>query len=158
MANVTGAPSTERVTEDARAVVEAGGVELVDVEVKGHPGSRLVRLVVDTDAGVDVDTCAELSRAVGAALDAADVVAGSYTLQVSSPGLDRPLRTPRDFARNEGRRVRVLVIPGDDEQPPAEIVGAVLGVDDEQVRLDVDGDEVAVALEQVQHAKVVLPW
>lgn len=127
------------------------GAELLDVEVKGHPGSRVVRVVVDRDGGVDVDTCATLSRGVGRALDDADLVAGRYMLQVTSPGVDRPLRTERDFARNVGRNVRI-VRDGD------EVEGLVTDVSAGDVTLDVGGETVAVPLGDVDDARVLLPW
>lgn len=138
-------------------LVATGGLELLDVEVKGHPGRRLVRLVVDAESGVDVEACADLSRRLGAVLDTNDLIAGSYTLQVTSPGIDRPLRTRRDFARNLGRTVRVWILPSDDERP-RELVGVVTAVGEETVSLDVDGDAIALALADVDRGRVQLPW
>lgn len=140
----------------AEPCAAAHGVEIVDVQVKGHTGSRLVRLVVDADGGIDVDTCAALSRDVGTAFDRADAVTGRYTLQVTSPGVDRPLRTARDFARSVGRSVRVVTRP---HAPlPAELFGVVMSVGADDVTLEVDGGAVTVPLGQVDHARVQLPW
>jgi ribosome maturation factor RimP len=130
--------------------------ELLDVEVKGQPGRRVVRLVTDADGGLDIDVIAELSRRAGDALDEADVVAGSYTLEVSSPGVDRPLRRPRDFARNVGRDVRV--VRTDEAEGPREVTGTLVGATDEALTLRVAGDEVTVPLGDVEHGKLVLPW
>ncbi|MGH3440843.1 MAG: ribosome maturation factor RimP [Nitriliruptorales bacterium] len=135
----------------AAPVAADAGVDVVDVEVRGHPGSRVVLLVVDRDEGIDVETCAELSRDVGRALDDADLISGRYTLQVTSPGVDRPLRTERDFARNIGRSVRVA-------RDRDEVEGLVTAVDAGTVTLDVDGEAVAVPLADVDHARVLLPW
>lgn len=138
-------------------LVAASGLELLDVEVKGYPGSRVVRLVVDAEGGVGVEACADLSRRVGAVLEGDDLIAGSYTLQVTSPGVDRPLRTARDFARNLGRTVRVWTRPAHDERP-REVVGVVAAVGDEAVTLEVDGDAIALALADVDRGRVQLPW
>jgi ribosome maturation factor RimP len=130
--------------------------ELLDVEVKGQRGRRLVRLVADAEGGLDIDVIATLSRRAGEVLDEADVVAGTYTLEVSSPGADRPLRAPRDFARNVGRDVRVLRT--EDAEGPRELTGTVVAATDEGVTLELDDAEVTVTYEQIDHGKVVLPW
>jgi ribosome maturation factor RimP len=145
------------VIHDVVAPLAAGlDAELLDVEVKGQPGRRVVRLVTDADGGLDIDVIAELSRRAGDALDEADVVAGSYTLEVSSPGVDRPLRRPRDFARNVGRDVRV--VRTDEAEGPREVTGTLVGATDEALTLRVAGDEVTVPLGDVEHGKLVLPW
>jgi ribosome maturation factor RimP len=131
-------------------------VELLDVEVKGQKGRRLVRLVADAEGGLDIDVIATLSRRAGDTLDEADVVAGSYTLEVTSPGADRPLRSPRDFARNVGRDVRVLRIDGADGAP--ELIGTVVAATDEGVTLELDDAEITVPYTEIDHGKVVLPW
>lgn len=146
----------QRLASIATPIVAEEGAELVDVEVKGHPGSRVVRLTVDIDGGVDIERCAAVSRRVGAAFDEADAVAGRYTLQVTSPGIDRPLRGERDFTRNVGRHVRVVRRTGDDRT--VEVVGDLVAADSGTVTLDVDGDEVAIRLEDVDHGRVLLPW
>jgi ribosome maturation factor RimP len=131
-------------------------VELVDVEVKGQGGRRLVRLVTDAEGGLDIDVIARLSRRAGDVLDEADVVAGTYTLEVTSPGADRPLRAPRDFARNVGRDVRVLRT--EDAEGPREVAGTVVAATDEGVTLQLDDTEVTVPFAEVDHGKIVLPW
>jgi len=131
-------------------------VELVDVEVKGQGARRLIRLVADADDGLDVDVIATLSRRVGGALDDQDLIPSSYTLEVTSPGIDRPLRSPRDFARNVGRQVRVVRredVPGD-----REVTGTVTAADEDTVTLDAAGEKLVVSLTDVDHGKVVLPW
>jgi ribosome maturation factor RimP len=135
------------------------GVDVLDVEVKGQRGRRLVKLVADArdqGAGLDVDTIATLSRQIGDALDEHDVIPGRYTLEVTSPGVNRPLREGRDFARNVGRQVRLLRKEGLDD--PLEVTGTVLAVDELELRLEVDGVERRVPLDEVAHGKVVLPW
>jgi ribosome maturation factor RimP len=158
MAQERDAQLDARIRAIAAPIVEGDGLDLEEVEVRGQRGSRKVRLVVHAEEGLDIDVIARLSRRVGAALDEQDVVAGSYMLEVTSPGVDRPLRTARDFARNVGREVRVarraeVVVDG-----PTESVGTLDAVDDEQIQLRVDGTEVTIPLRDVDHGKVVLPW
>jgi ribosome maturation factor RimP len=127
-------------------------VDLIDVEVKGQRGSRVVKLIADTVGGLDIDDIATLSRRAGEVLDDRDVVDGSYTLEVTSPGTDRPLRDPRDFARNLGRDARVQ------RTGQAELTGTVVRVEDDTLVLEVGGDEVAVPFTELDHGKLVLPW
>jgi ribosome maturation factor RimP len=130
--------------------------ELLDVEVKGQKGRRVVRLVADAEGGLDIDVIATLSRRAGEALDEADLIAGSYTLEVTSPGADRPLRQPRDFARNTGRDVRIL--RREEADGPREVTGTVVRATDEAVVVQQGDDEVSVPFDEVDHGKVVLPW
>lgn len=137
------------------------GLELLDVAVKGPRGRRLVRLTADLDdpdaeGEVDVDTIATLSRELESALDDADPIPGRYTLEVTSPGIDRPLSSPRDFRRNIGRDVRVdrRVHPDAHEQA----TGRLLSVSDDSLTLDIGDSELVVALDEVERAHVVLPW
>jgi ribosome maturation factor RimP len=135
-------------------IVDSAGADLVDVEAKGHPGSRVVRVVVDAADGVTIEQCAELSRQIGSSFDELDPIPGRYTLQVTSPGADRPLSTERDFVRNVGRPVRIRVRSGDH----GELEGVVVAVDARTVVLERDGDRTEVALADVDDARVQLPW
>lgn len=143
-----------RIAALAGPLAEVEQVELLDVEVKGQRGNRIVRLTADADGGLDIDRIAALSRSVGDAID--DLIEGAYTLEVTSPGADRPLRTARDFARNVGRDVRVQRTAGSDG--PGEVVGKLVDASDESITLNVKGRSTTVALEEIDHGKVVLPW
>jgi ribosome maturation factor RimP len=148
-----------RVRDLAVPLAEQLEVDLVDVEIVGQPGRRVVKLVadaIDPTEGLDVDRIAKLSRQVGAALDEADLVPGAYTLEVTSPGATRPLRRPRDFARNLGREVVVTRL--EDLGEPREVRGEVARVDDDAVTIAAGDEEVAVRFDAIDHGKVVLPW
>lgn len=154
--DATGDALTREIEALAAPVLEAQDVELVEVVVKGTAGSRIVRLVADADEGVDIDRIAAISRALGDPLD--ELVEGAYTLEVTSPGADRPLRTARDFARNAGRVVHVQRTSEASAVHGGEVDGEVVEVVDDVVVLDVEGDEVRVPLGDVEFGKVVLPW
>jgi ribosome maturation factor RimP len=148
-----------RVREVVAPVAATLEIDLVDVEVKGQKGSRVVRLIADTldpATGLDVDAIATLSRRAGEQLDEVDLVPGAYTLEVSSPGATRPLRRTRDFARNVGREVEVLRL--EELGDPRTVRGEVSEVDDASVTLATTDGEVQVPLEHIDHGKVVLPW
>ncbi|MBI3323412.1 MAG: ribosome maturation factor RimP [Candidatus Omnitrophica bacterium] len=126
-------------------------VELVEMTCRPTGGGLALKFLVDTARGVSVGDLSALNRAIGAVLDEHDAVPERYTLEVSSPGLDRPLRSGRDFERVIGRRVRVLTsVPVNDRQ---EHRGDVLGASDEAVTLKADsGEKVLIPLSQITHA------
>jgi ribosome maturation factor RimP len=117
-------------------VVAAAGYDLEELTVSRAGRRYLVRLIVDTDGGVSLDAIAEISRAVSAALDGAEaaggeLVAGEYQLEVSSPGVDRPLTQPRHWRRNRGRLVKVAV-------GGRQVTARVLDADETGVTLDLE--------------------
>jgi ribosome maturation factor RimP len=101
----------EHVREVAQRVTSSSGLELVDVEFRGSGGkARMLRVFIDKPGGVTHDDCEAVSRELGTILDVEDAVpGGSYTLEVSSPGLDRKLSRPEDFARVVGSRVKLTI-------------------------------------------------
>jgi len=88
-------------------VVESEGMEIVDVECLKMKFRWLVRIYIDKEGGVTIDDCSEISKQAGDILDVYDVIPGSYTLEVSSPGLDRPLTRDKDFIKYRGSAVRI---------------------------------------------------
>ncbi len=93
----------------AAAVIERHGLELVELRLRGSGGSRVLRVDIDRPGprGVSIEDCQRVSQALGAEFDARDLLPFSYALQVSSPGVERPIRSADDIRRNIGRRVRV---------------------------------------------------
>ena len=121
-------------------------------------------VTIDHDEGVGIDLVADVTRGLSRALDDdEDLIPGSYTLEVSSPGVDRPLRARQDFERNVGRDVRVQLTADRPPKMAGEVTGRVkqVDVDDELgdvVVLNVRSRDVRVPLAAVDHAKIVLPW
>ncbi|MGH8860597.1 MAG: ribosome maturation factor RimP [Jatrophihabitantaceae bacterium] len=134
-ANAT-AQAREHLLEVLAPVVAATGHDLEDVSVTSAGRRSLVRVVVDADGGVDLDAVADVSRVVSEALDADSpggaAFAGPYVLEVTSPGVDRPLSEARHWRRAVGRLVQVTVA----DKP---LTARVVGADDAGVTLDVDG-------------------
>jgi ribosome maturation factor RimP len=123
-----------RIADAIRPVVTASGMDLESVRVSAAGRRRLLRVVVDSDQGVSLDVAAAVSRELSGALDAAGVMGDfPYTLEVSSPGVDRPITESRHWRRASGRLVKVAVEGGD------ALVGRVVLADDEAVILDVEG-------------------
>lgn len=138
------AVSTQRVYDALEPIVTAAGYDLEDVSVTAAGRRSVVRVVVDRDGGLDLDAIADISRAVSEALDGSDVMGpASYVLEVTSPGVDRPLTQPRHWRRAAGRLVSVAVTDEGSFQ------GRVRDADDRAVTFDVDGDVRSVAFDQL---------
>ncbi|SBT37910.1 ribosome maturation factor RimP [Micromonospora narathiwatensis] len=137
-----------RLREVIEPVVTAAGYDLEDLSVSRAGRRHVVRVIVDADGGINLDGVADVSRAVSAALDAAeeaggDIVAGEYQLEVSSPGVDRPLTLPRHWRRNVGRLVKVTVrggagVPEQRTTADRQLTGRVVEAGDERVVLETD--------------------
>jgi ribosome maturation factor RimP len=134
-AAAAGSVDEDRIADVIRPVVAAAGLDLESVRVSAAGRRRLLRVVVDSDQGVSLDDAATISRRLSAALDA-DPVMGDfpYTLEVSSPGVDRPLTDPRHWRRSVGRLVQVTAAEA------GTVTGRVVAADLDGVTLDVGGD------------------
>jgi len=104
---VTGADILVKVRRVAERILESEGMELVDIEYRRERGGRVLRLIIDQEGGVTLDDCASISHELDRNLDVEDISPGPYTLEVSSPGLNRPLKKESDFHRFINRVVRV---------------------------------------------------
>lgn len=140
-----------------RALVEPTvsrlGYDLVAVEWTGARRGPLLRLSIDAPGGVDADDCAKVSESVSPLLDASDPIPSSYTLEVSSPGIERPVQRREDFTRFAGYRIKIRLFEG----PPRRRYAGVLGpLDGDDVVVTVDGVEHRVALEDIERANLVL--
>jgi len=97
----------EKIIELIEPVIESEGMEIVDIECLKMKSRWLVRIYIDKEGGVTIADCSEISKQAGDSLDVYDVLPGSYTLEVSSPGLDRPLTRDKDFIKYRGHKVRI---------------------------------------------------
>lgn len=146
------------VEDVASGAVGELGLELVEIVVKGPVGRRIVRIVVDGDDGIDVDAVAALSRLVSDELDELDdAIQGAWTLEVTSPGVDRPLTKPAHWSRNVGRNVHIVHVAGEGETP-RESTGKLAEADEQQVIVNIKGRMVTIAFDDIERARVVLPW
>ncbi len=137
-------------------IVAEQDMELVELACRPQGGQTLVRLLVDKVGGVTIQQCARVNQLIGHALEANEVLGGSYTIEVSSPGLDRPLITKRDFERALGETVR-LVLNTDDGRTK-ETDGIVLAVQLEAIVLKTVAGNVTFPLTQIRMAKKAIPW
>src|SRR5207342_1887787 len=151
--------------------VQSLGLELLGAEYLPSPGGALLRLYIDVpidvpagdvqgDAAqartVGIEDCEAVSREVSAQLDVSDPISGHYTLEVSSPGVDRPLFSPAQFARFLGENAKVVLkLPQDGRR---RLQGAITRIEGDNVVFNVDGNELAVAFENIDKARLVPDW
>ncbi len=149
----------DHVREIAQRVTASHGLELWDLEFRGGGKSRLLRIYIDKAEGVTHEDCANVSREVGTILDVEDAVPGSYTLEVSSPGLDRRLRNTADYERFTGSLIKLQTRELVENQKHFE--GRLARFDNGRLTLEIGGSKkhepriVEIPLEQVEKAHLV---
>ncbi|MDA8165493.1 MAG: ribosome maturation factor RimP [Desulfobacteraceae bacterium] len=147
---------TDIIVKLAEPVLADLGLELVEVQFRREKVGWVLRVIIYRPAGVTVDDCAKVSREIGMLLDVEDLIDQPYHLEVTSPGLDRPLKTARDFARHRGQKVKVVTkAPVADEQV---IIGLIAKVDEAAVTVAVEGKQIAVPYERIAKAKLVIEF
>ena len=137
-------------------MVEAAGLELVEVAFGREQGRRVLRVTVDRDGGVDLDSITEASERISRRLDVEEFDPGPYELQVSSPGVERPLRGAPDFARSVGERVRVRTavrVEGSRTH-----TGILVAAGDDEVTIATDGGDRTIGYEDIASARTVFDW
>lgn len=140
----------------AEPLLQDMGMELVEVQFRREGQGWVLRFFIDKEGGVAIDDCAAFSREIGAHLEVEDLIHHAYHLEVSSPGLERPLKTKKDFTRFAGRLARIKL------REPLEdgghvFVGVLQGLDGETVLLDKEeGGTVRIALENIVRARLTL--
>lgn len=147
----------EKIREIAQRVACSEGLELVDVELKGPASNHLLRVFIDKPEGVNHGDCRLVSEQLGAILEVENPFPGRYVLEVSSPGLDRPLMTAADYQRHQGRRVRITLTDTLDGRRNLE--GRLAGFLDGNVRLEVtDKGVIELDPERIARAKLVVDF
>ena len=147
----------EEVRDLAEAVARRRNLTLWDVELGGRPGRQLLRVFVEGPDGVDLDTVAEVAEEISRGLDLKDPLPARYTLEVSSPGLERTLKRPEHFAASIGRSVVVKtteVLVGNSHR----IEGTIAEADDDTVQVTVGTEVVVVPLDKIKQARTVFEW
>ena len=133
-------------------VIDAMGYELVMVELTGA-GSKTLRVYIDSPGGIVLDDCETVSRQVSALLDVDDPISGEYALEISSPGLDRPLAKPEHFRRAEGNMVKIKMIRS--HLGRRNFTGLLKCVSGEGAVVEVDGEEYELAYNDMDRARLV---
>lgn len=146
--------SPEKLTALVRSVVEPMGYELVGVEyLSGYQGGNLLRVYIDGEEGIQLDDCTRVSHQLSGVLDVEDPIPGEYNLEVSSPGMDRPLFTKEHFERFVGHKVNIKLsstLPG-----RRKYKGVLKGIEESEVLIEVDGTLFRLPFDQIQDARLV---
>ena len=147
---------TSRIEQIAQRVAVSEGLEVVEVEVKGGGRNQFVRISIDKPEGVSHADCELVSQQVGTILDVEDVVPGHYTLEVSSPGIERKLLKPADYDRFQGKKAKVTLRAPVENQRHWE--GTLGGIADGMIKLEAAGREICFPFEQVEKANLKFEW
>jgi ribosome maturation factor RimP len=137
-------------------VVEASGLDLVEVSFHGGPGRGVLKVTVDREGGVDLDAIGEVSERISRRLDLEGFDPGPYMLEVSSPGVERPLRRPEDWNRRVGEKVKVKT------ERPVEgarvLTGTIVEAGPDRVRIATEEGERTVSFDDIASARTVFEW
>jgi ribosome maturation factor RimP len=147
-----------RVEELAQPLLAAHGLELVELEFKKEGRDMVLRLFIDRESGVNLDDCAAVSRELSEIMDVEDLIPGHYSLEVSSPGLNRPLKKPADYGRYKGKLVKVRtfeLLPDDAGSKRKTFLGELLGLENDIIRIRLtEGQTAAIPLDKVAKANL----
>lgn len=131
-------------------------LELFDIEFKSRGQKGVLRVFIDKDEGVTIDDCTVISRELGTLLEVHDVIPGSYTLEISSPGLTRPLKKPSDYIRFKGKTVKIKTI--EDIEDKKVFKGKLLDFIDETVSLETNGTNYLIPYNKIEKANLELDF
>lgn len=145
--------AADRVREIVAPLVAAAELELYDLELAGG----VLQVSVDAPGGADIGTISQLARTLSRALDEHDPIDGTYTLEVGTPGLERPLRTPDHFTRSVGMTAKVKTKPGVEGERRLE--GTIAAADDASVTIrDADGNDRTLRYDDIERARTTFEW
>jgi ribosome maturation factor RimP len=151
-----GKKTEDLIAEVAEPIVAARGLELVDVEYNKEGENWILRVFIDKEGGVSLDDCQEISRSLSDSLDANDPIENSYLLEVSSPGIDRPLKTEKDFKRFTGKLIDLSTYAPINGQ--RKLTGELLGLEDGEIKIKIDDQEVAIPRDKIAQTRLAIEF
>jgi len=154
--NIRKHPVVRKIEAEVEELVGDFGYELVQIKYGGEAGGRTLSVLIDNEDGVTADDCSEMSRRLSMLLDTLDPIPGSYTLIVSSPGFDRPITRDSDFDRFAGEQAAIRHRA--DEGGRRTDTGLLCGVEDDSVKIEVDGETLRIPLAEIEEAHLVYDW
>ena len=140
------------VEELVSPLLDKESVELVEILYRRESGKMVLRFLVDVPGGITLAECARLNNEIGKVLDESNMPLANYLLEVSSPGLDRPIKTVKDFLRAVGKKVRLLY--SKDGREKVTYIGEVKSVDNESVTLAMEGKEEVIPIDKIVKARL----
>ena len=150
--------TVSRIWEVATQIADGEGMEVVEVELRpeGSRRGRVLRLYLDKHGGLNIEELGRVSRQLSELLDTQDIVEGSYTLEVSSPGINRPLKKPEHFQRFIGKRVRVR--SGDMIEGRRSFLGILNEVTGEKIKIEVEGKQYEIPFSMIEKSNYEHDW
>lgn len=146
----------EEIESLATPILENEGFFLIEVVLRGQRNNQVLEIFVDSEKDVTAEMCALINRALSVELDRKNIVQGKYTLVVSSPGVDRPLKFPMQYMKNTGRKLQVIFQDGPITKT---IQGTLTSCTDTNIQLDTEKNlSYTVPYDAIVEAKVSLPW
>jgi ribosome maturation factor RimP len=149
-------PLVRHLTQLVLPVVADFGCELVELQFRREAPGWVLRLIIDKENGVGIDDCSRISREAAHLLEVEDPIEQSYTLEVSSPGLDRPLKRERDFLRCKGKMAKVVVREAIEGQ--TQWIGLIEDVTEESVTLRIDQDIIKIPFTRMKKARLIVEF
>lgn len=153
-------PAANRIVNTVAAIaaplVEGLGLDLVDVDYRKEGGRWFLRVFIDKPGGITHEDCEMLSQRLDRLLDEKDLIPNAYFLEVSSPGVERPLKKPADYVRFTGRKVQVITRSSVNGR--RKFTGRIVAAGEDTVRLAVDGSEVDIPYGVISRARLVFDW
>ena len=146
----------EKTEELIAPYLDENGIELVDVTYKRESGGMILRLLVDTPKGIHIDECEALNVHVSAVLDKESFIDEYYVIEVSSPGLDRPIKTDKDFNRSIGKDLEILTFGPIDGHKTH--IGSLIGISGDKIVLEADGISTVIPRDKIAVAKLHLEF
>lgn len=152
---------TEQIAALVQPLLEDAGLELVDLEYKREQNGWTLRFFLDREGGISLDDCADASREISSLLDVEDIIQTAYNLEVSSPGIERPLKKLVDFERFSGKLARiktcVALDPSDAGNPRKTFTGVLAGVEGDDILMNLSGQGeslVRISFQQIEKANL----
>lgn len=147
---------SEEITALIRPVVEGAGLELVEVQYRQESVGWVLRIIIYKEDGIGVDDCAKVSKEVSYLLDVEDLMPHKYHLEVTSPGLDRSLKTERDFERNIDEKVTLVV--ADQDKKNKDFIGFIKNVQHGEITVLTEAGQEVFLIENIVKAKLVIEF
>jgi ribosome maturation factor RimP len=141
----------EEIKKLIEPIFDREGYDLIEIKLGRFKQTSRMQLFADSAHGITIDECARLSRLVEPVLESESVFSGPYIVEISSPGLDRPLVTGRDFARKVGNRVEIYM---KDEE--SKMAGVLVSSDDDTIEIKTDDDTVTLSISDIKHGIIVI--
>jgi ribosome maturation factor RimP len=136
-------------------IINSQGCDMIEIKCKGSHTRPIIQVFVDRAGGINIDDCAKLSRQMKDALDMSMPDIPQYRLEISSPGVHRPLKTERDFARNIGRVARIVYMVDENE---SSIEGKIIGINRDRVIIQAKERTIEIPIESIRQARIQLKW